>query len=302
MIARIGILANLGKRQVRPAIESCLAACREQGIDVVAAQRVAEGLSLSVESAAEEDLPGNVDVLVSFGGDGTLLSAARLVGDSETPVLGINLGSLGFLTEVRVEEIEEAIRALRSGGYLIEKRRKIFAEVWRGTQRIFESTALNDMVLNMAGSPRAIDIEVVIEGICVGRYLADGMIVATPTGSTAYNLSAGGPIVEAAVGAILVTPICPHTLGVRPLILEQRRPLELRLHNCDLGRVTADGQVGVDVVSGDRILFPRSSEFCYFLRLPRRNLFNVIQEKLHWGGLPREMDSGVGHAPEDEEA
>ena len=132
----------------------------------------------------------------------------------------------------------------------------------------------------------------------MGRYLADGLIVATPTGSTAYNLSAGGPIVEPRMDALLVTPICPHTLGVRPLILDTGREVELKLHHCESGRLSGDGQVSEKVVTDDRIVFPRADEFCYLLRLPRRNFFQLMQEKLRWGGLDRHLgDRSGGREP-----
>lgn len=287
MISRIAIVANLDKPHVGSAIRASIGLAGELGMDVVVESPVAAALGLDVSRADPGELAGRADVVVSYGGDGTFLRAARLVGESGTPLLGINLGSLGFLAEVRVEEIADAFRSLRSGEYLIEKRRRVAAEVERGGRRVFEADALNDIVLNMGPVPRALDLELAVDGICVGRYLADGMIVATPTGSTAYNLSAGGPIVEASMDALVVNPICPHTLGVRPLILDAAREVEILVHGCDSGRLSADGQVTTEIESGDTVLVPAANAACYFLRLPRRNLFQIIQEKLRWGGLPR---------------
>jgi NAD+ kinase len=240
-----------------------------------------------------------VDVLASFGGDGTFLRAARLTCDSEVPLLGINLGSLGFLTEVRVEEIADTVAALQSGEYLLEKRHRVEVELWRDERREFAVTALNDVVLNMGAIPRAIDLEVRIEEIRVGRYLADGMIMATPTGSTAYNLSAGGPIVDPMTDAILLTPICAHTLGVRPLILDPNRSVQIRLHDCEEANLTGDGQVSHPVRSGDVLRVSQSDRSSYLLRMPRRNLYQIIQEKLHWGGSARTPNSrGTNPVPE----
>lgn len=300
MIERIGIITNLDKPGVEEAIREFIEAAREHQLEVLLEEEVAEGLALDVPTAPTEELAGRVSVLASFGGDGTFLRAARLTQDTDVAVLGINLGSLGFLTEVRVEELREAIEALHHGDYLVEKRRRVRVELWRDDALHFTTSALNDIVLNMGSIPRAIDLEVEIEGVRVGRYLADGMIVATPTGSTAYNLSAGGPIVDPMTDAVVLTPICPHTLGVRPLILDPDRTVQLRIHDCERARLTGDGQVTEEVQSDDIIRIPQAEEYSYFLRMPRRNLFQIIQEKLHWGGLARKSNgrAPAGKSPE----
>ena len=302
MIKRIGMIANLEKLRVGEAVCEWLTGCERRGIEVVGEDALVEHFELRLGQAPPEELAKQVDLLVSFGGDGTFLRAARLVADAGTPLLGINLGSLGFLAEVRVEEVHDAIEAIDSGDYLIEDRHRVSAVLYRDEEPIFEATALNDIVLNMGGTPRAIDFEVMVDDIRVGRYLADGMIVATPTGSTAYNLSAGGPIVEPSMDAVVVNPICPHTLGVRPLILGPGRVVEVRLRDCDLGKLTADGQLHVDVTTGDRIVYPRVDSSCHFLRLRDRNLFQIIQEKLRWGGLPRHRGDRAGGREADPEA
>lgn len=293
MIRRVGFIANLEKPDVLEVLGQSLELARSEGMEVLVEDTLAGVVDSGTDTRNPSDLAQDVDVLLSFGGDGTFLRGARLAGDSQTPLLGINLGSLGFLAEVRVEEVPDAIRALRQGEYLIEKRLRVGAEIHREGDVVFSANALNDVALNMGPMARAIDLEISVDGIRIGRYLADGMIVASPTGSTAYNLSAGGPIVEASMDAVVVNPICPHTLGVRPLILGPGRVVELRLHECESGRLTGDGQVSAETSTGDRIVFPREQSPCYFLRLPRRNLFQIIQEKLRWGGLPRNRS---GHA------
>lgn len=287
MIRRIGFIANLDKPGVVEVLRQAHALASAEGIEISAEPVVADALGIDLPRHEPEVIAENVDLLLSFGGDGTFLRGARLAGETTTPLLGINMGSLGFLAEVRVEELSDAVTALRHGDYLLEKRRRVGAEIHRDGKVVFSVVALNDVALNMGATPRAIDLEVLIDDIRIGRYLADGMIVASPTGSTAYNLSAGGPIVEASMDAVVVNPICPHTLGVRPLILGPGRIVELRLHECEDGRLTGDGQVSANVVTGDRIVFPREQNPCYFLRLPRRNLFQIIQEKLRWGGPSR---------------
>lgn len=302
MIERIGFVANLDKAQVGRAICDALRIAEEEGIEVVLEETVARHFDLSQTAVAEEELAARVDLVASFGGDGTFLRASRVVGESGTPLLGINLGSLGFLAEVRVEELEDALRSLHRGDYVLEKRHKVRAEVRRGGSKVWEATALNDIVLNMGPVPRAMEIELLVDAVRVGQYLADGMIVASPTGSTAYNLSAGGPIVEATMDAMVLNPICPHTLGVRPLIVGPDHVVELHLVDCESGRISADGQVIAEVQTSDRILYPRSDDFCYLLRLPRRNHFQIIQEKLRWGGLPRHRgDRAGGREPDPQD-
>lgn len=299
MIERIGFVANLDKPDVAEVLVRAKTLAAAANIAVHVEHSLAAAIGDGVTVCATGDLARSVDVILSFGGDGTFLRAARLVADSGTPLLGINLGSLGFLAEVRVEELEDAITSLRQGEYQLEKRRRVGAEIHRDGAIVFAVDALNDVALNMGPMARAIDLEIAVDGIRIGRYLADGMIVASPTGSTAYNLSAGGPIVEASMDALVVNPICPHTLGVRPLILGPGRVVELRLHVCDGGRITGDGQVSAEVFTGDRIVFPRDQHPCYFLRLPRRNLFQIIQEKLRWGGLSRGQNGFTGNRESD---
>ena len=302
MIERIGFVANLDKQRVGQALCDAMTIAADEGIEVILEESVAEHFELDHPSMSGDEMAAHVDLVASFGGDGTFLRASRVVGDSGTPLLGINLGSLGFLAEVRVEEIDDAIRSLRSGDYVLEKRHKVGAVVLRDGVEVWSATALNDVVLNMGATPRAMELELLVDRVKVGRYLADGMIVASPTGSTAYNLSAGGPIIEATMDAMVLNPICPHTLGLRPLILGPGHEVELRLIDCESGRLSADGQIITEVRSGDLIRYPRTDVFCYFLRLPRRNLFQIIQEKLRWGGLPRHRgDRAGGREPDPQD-
>jgi len=295
------MLANLDKLRVGEAVCEFLTSCEKRGMEVVGEDTLVEHFELRIGKCAADELASQVDLIVSFGGDGTFLRASRVAGDSNTPLLGVNLGSLGFLAEVRLEEIDTVVAALDTGDYTLEKRRRVSTEVHRDGEVVFRASALNDVVLNMGATPRAIDFEVLVDDIRVGRYLADGMILATPTGSTAYNLSAGGPIVEGSMDAVVVNPICPHTLGVRPLILGPGRVVELRIRDCDSGSLSADGQIRTEVATGDRILHPRNDDTCTFVRLTDRNLFQIIQEKLRWGGLPRHRGDRVGGREADPE-
>lgn len=292
MLSRIGLIANLGKPIVRDAVHVCRRELLAHGLQPVLGDTMARELELTGPVVAEAEIGRHVDAVISLGGDGTFLSAARRVAEDRIPLLGINLGSLGFLAEVRYEEIPQAIAALAEGDYRLEKRKKVTATLYREGEVEFEVTALNDAVLNMGAVPRVLDLEVEVGGTSLGRYLADGLIVATPTGSTAYSLSAGGPIVDPAMDALVVTPICPHTLGVRPLLLASHHPLDLVLHDETEGVLSADGQIPHEVRGGDRITYRSAADPAVLIRLPRRDFFAIIQEKLRWGGTPRSLHEG----------
>jgi NAD+ kinase len=291
MIQCLGIVTNDAKPTVREAVDELLRVSAAHGFRCVLPGSDAKALALTELAVAEEEICERADILVSLGGDGTFLRAARIAGDSGIPLLGINLGSLGFLAEVRREEIELAIGCLARNEHRLERRRRVAAGVSRGGEFLASLTALNDVVINMGATPRAIDLEVRIEGHQIGRYLTDGIIVATPTGSTAYSLSAGGPIVDPSVDALLLTPICPHTLAVRPLLLPESRELEVILHGDGGAVLTADGQLHVELAAGDILRFSRAEHPTYFVRLPGRSIYRIIQEKLNWGGPRRNLAS-----------
>jgi len=292
VLTRIGLIANLTKPIVRDAVHVCRRELLTNGFQPVLSQTLAAELGLKGAVVKQEEMARFVDAVITLGGDGTFLMASRLVGKDKIPLLGINLGSLGFLAEVRHEEIASAISTLAEGNYRIEKRRKVSAAVEREGEIVCELTALNDVVLNMGATPRVLDLEVKVNSSSLGRYLADGLIVSTPTGSTAYSLSAGGPIVDPAMDALVITPICPHSLAVRPLLLHHNHPLEIILHDCPDGVISGDGQLLQHVITGDHIAFRRAHEPAYVIRLPRRNFFEIIREKLRWGGTPRTLNEG----------
>jgi NAD+ kinase len=287
VLRHLGILANLEKQEVASAVAeiSEFAAAKELELSFVEGE--AEALGQAARAVAEADMPNTVDALITLGGDGTFLRGARVVSDSGTPLLGINLGSLGFLAEVRREEIGAALECLMRGDYRLERRSRVRVSVRRGDEIVFEAVALNDAVVNMGDVPRAMEMDVRIDDQPLGRYLADGLIVATPTGSTAYSLSAGGPMVDPAVEAFILTPICPHTLAVRPLLVQDHRRIDLLIGECPSAVLTGDGQMSFPLLSGDRVQVSRAVEPTYFLRLPDRSLYRIIQEKLHWGAPTR---------------
>ena len=237
--------------------------------------------------SASRIVPGEVDAMLTLGGDGTLLRAARLVDERAVPILGVNLGRLGFLTCCPASQLEDALRRLAAGDYVAEARMTLDARVsdaaggerqrWR---------ALNDVVLHKGGFARVVAVRVEADGETVGHFSADGVVLATPTGSTAYNLSAGGPVVVPTLETILLTPVSAHTLALRPLVLPATSQVTLRANDGpDELLVTVDGQVGCTFSAGESLVVRRSAFPVSIVRFPEHSFFSTMREKLHWGGL-----------------
>ncbi|MCS6874563.1 MAG: NAD(+)/NADH kinase [Pyrinomonadaceae bacterium] len=226
----------------------------------------------------------NADLLIVLGGDGTILATARRLGRREVPVLGINYGSLGYLTEFRIEEVFLALEKVLAGDYEIDRRSMLTVELENELGRETVGRALNDVVVNKSVPARIIEIEVCFDEFFVSRFRADGLIVSTPTGSTAYNLSAGGPIIYPSVGAVVLTPICPFTLTNRPIVIPDSSRIRLRLLEESEGVIlTLDGQVFRKITKGDVIHIHKSSVGFALIKPTSRNYFDVLRNKLKWG-------------------
>ncbi len=225
------------------------------------------------------------DLVVVLGGDGTLLSAARAVGGSGTPLFAVNLGSLGFLTAITVGEMYPQLEHALKGEMELARRRMLHCELRRGSRLIFEHDALNDLVLAKQEIARMIELEVHSGEHFVCVYRADGLIVATPTGSTAYSLSAGGPIVFPTVAGLCITPICPHMLSNRPVIVSDDTVIQIiNRSEDDNAYLTIDGQVGELLKHNDTVICRRSDAWVNLVMAPRMQFFDVLREKLKWGG------------------
>jgi NAD+ kinase len=226
----------------------------------------------------------DADLVIVLGGDGTMISTARLIGDRQVLVLGVNYGSLGYLTEFRIEEMFPALEAILAGEYAVDSRVMLRAGHFRNDELIAQGRVLNDVVINKAALARIIEIEVALDGQFVNSFRSDGLIVSTPTGSTAYNLSAGGPIIYPSMNAVVVTPICPFTLTNRPIVIPDSAEIELKLVNDAEGVVlTLDGQIGYTMNAGDRVIIRKSSTTFNIVQPPNRNYFDVLRNKLKWG-------------------
>ena len=257
-----------------------------RGINLVGKPRMQQASleECDIDAVADEKFGAQSDLIVVLGGDGTMISTARLVGDADVLVLGVNYGSLGYLTDFRIEEMFPALEAIFRGEYEVDRRVMLHAEHWRGEELLASGRVLNDVVINKAALARIIEIEVSLNGLFVNSFRADGLIVSTPTGSTAYNLSAGGPIIYPSMNAVVLTPICPFTLTNRPIVIPDDAVIELKLEQENEGVVlTLDGQIGYTVHAGDRIRIRKSRTTFNLVQPPNRNYFDVLRNKLKWG-------------------
>ncbi|HEY0591368.1 MAG TPA: NAD(+)/NADH kinase [Thermoanaerobaculia bacterium] len=231
---------------------------------------------------AKADLGTGADLIITFGGDGTLLSVARQA-PSGVPILGVNMGTLGFLTEIPVEEFPAVLEQVLAGNFIAEKRVTFDVVAYSGGAEK-KYRALNDAVINKGALARIIEMSVEVGGRFVSTFRADGMIVSTPTGSTAYNLSAGGPIVYPTMSAIVLTPICPHMLSNRPVVLPDHHEIDITIvAGGQEVFLTLDGQEGIPVREGDRISIARSERTVSLIQSPDKNYFDVLRNKLKWG-------------------
>ncbi|HEX7918164.1 MAG TPA: NAD(+)/NADH kinase [Gemmatimonadales bacterium] len=271
-----------------------------QILRLLAEQAPGRGITLFTDEGLEEFWPKapkpmgstKLDALITLGGDGTLLRGARRLDGQETPILGINLGRVGFLTTAARDSVAQAVEALAAGRYAIERRQVLRAMIKGadGSERSL-TNALNDVVVHKGGVARVVRMRVLIGEEEVGPYSADGIVVATPTGSTAYSLSAGGPIVVPGVDALIVTPICAHTLAVRPLVIPASSEVTLEpiAPWADDLLVSFDGQVGTTLVTGDKVHVRRADHRVLLVRLEGDGFFEVMRRKLHWGDLQHRL-------------
>ena len=237
------------------------------------------------ESAPKSELGRHCDLLITFGGDGTLLSVARHAPE-HVPIVGVNMGTLGFLTEIRVEEFPAVLDRVLEGNYYVEPRVTFSVSV-SGPNRDASKRyrVLNDVAINKSAVARIIEMKVSVAGLFVSTFRGDGLIVSTPTGSTAYNLSAGGPIIYPTMGAVVITPICPHMLTNRPIVLPDELDIEIGLATSDARDIylTLDGQEGFEIGDQDRICVRKSEERVLLVQSPDKNYFDVLRNKLKWG-------------------
>lgn len=261
----------------------------QRGIELVGGpeierERIEHATGCSVREVPNDKLAQEVDLVLVLGGDGTMIATARMVGDSEVPVLGVNFGGLGYLAEFRFEELYAALDTILAGNYRLDKRVMLSVELRRDKQTATRNRVLNDVVINKSALARIIEIEAYFNKQFVNSFRADGLIVSTPTGSTAYNLSAGGPVIFPSMNAVVITPICPFTLSNRPIVVPDDAEIELRLktENEDVS-LTLDGQVGFTLQVEDQVVIRKSDTTFNLIQPANRNYFDVLRDKLRWG-------------------
>lgn len=253
-----------------------------RGIQALCEEEVGRARGLPWGTASQL---ADADLCIVLGGDGTLLHAAYLLGGRPVPVLGINMGSLGFLTEVPRGEVYPMLERVLAGSYTVEPRMKLHVHLYRdGRTKIHDAEVLNDAVVNKGALAHVADIEAAIDGQPVTLYKADGVIVSTPTGSTGYSLSAAGPILFPTMNAVIITPICPHMLTQRPIVVPDDREINLRLlSETKEMYLTLDGQTGVPMLPGDRVQIKQSKNRLMLVRNPDLDFFSILRTKLRWG-------------------
>jgi NAD+ kinase len=286
---RIGIIAKKNKPEAVNIAKDLVEWLRPKKIEVYIEEEIGKILSSTLSGAnwksiKREDIPTDIEMIFVLGGDGTLLSVARQVWNKNIPILGVNLGGLGFLTEITLNELYSVLERVIRDDFEIDEREVLNVGVIRQGERIAEFVVLNDAVVNKGALARIIDLETTINGEYLSTFRSDGLIISTPTGSTAYNLSAGGPIVYPSLHTIIITPICPHTLTIRPIIIPDDVKIRTLLKSRDEEvTLTLDGQQGFTLEFEDVVEVEKAEGRILLIKSPFRRYFELLREKLKWG-------------------
>lgn len=286
---RIGVVAKRNKPEAIRVTRDVSQWLRERKVDVYVDEETAKSLGslypgTGVTAVGGRDLSRYVEAVVVLGGDGTLLSVARLVWTSKIPILGVNLGGLGFLTEIGLEELYPVLERVLQEDFEVDERDVLAVRVLRNGERKAEFTVLNDAVINKGALARIIDLELTIDGRYLTTFRSDGLIISTPTGSTAYNLSAGGPIVYPSLHTVIITPICPHTLTNRPIVIPDHVTVRATLKSREEEVIlTLDGQIGFPLTFEDIVEIKSAQGKILLIKSPHRHYFELLREKLKWG-------------------
>jgi len=288
-IKRVGIVLKPHQPEALKTLCELAKWLGERGIGLVGGpeienERIEHETGCAVRQVPPDQIAQSIDLMLVLGGDGTMIATSRLLGDHEVPVLGVNYGGLGYLAEFRIEELYLALESILAGDYRLDQRVMLAVELVRGEEQLTRNRVLNDIVINKSALARIIEIEVFLNKQLVNSFRADGLIVSTPTGSTAYNLSAGGPVIYPSMKAVVITPICPFTLSNRPIVIPDDSVIELQLKtkNEDV-LITLDGQVGFSLKQADRVVIRKSRVSFNIVQPANRNYFEVLRDKLRWG-------------------
>jgi len=285
---KFGLVANTKRVGAEEAIQFFIDWAKTSGNKLFLSDQLVGLSSNGLNYCTPEELVSNVDILVSMGGDGTLLASARIVGDSGTPILGINLGSLGFMTQLTPQQLLPALDSIVKKEYKIEKRMLLKTEA-KGIEKVESPYALNDIVVDNGPVSRLIDINLSVNGEQIVTYKADGLIISTPTGSTAYSLAVGGPIMHPKMEAMIASPVSSFSLNTRPMIFAAEDVLEIAVVNEDhQAHLTMDGQVMLPLQGSSKVRISKAEFQAKFITFPNNSFYRVLRNKLHWGYSPYE--------------
>lgn len=288
-IKRIGIVLKPNQPDALKTICELVEWLDQRGIKLIGGpdierQQIERKTGCSISEVPQNEIAAGADLMLVLGGDGTMIATARLIGDREVPVLGVNYGGLGYLAEFRIEELYQALESILSDNYRLDRRVMLDVELKGRDGAVVRHRVLNDVVINKSALARIIEIEARLNRHFVNSFRADGLIISTPTGSTAYNLSAGGPVIFPSMNAVVITPICPFTLSNRPIVVPDDATIELLLKTeHEQVTLTLDGQVGLDLKVDDRVVIKKSSVTFNLVQPSNRNYFDVLRDKLRWG-------------------
>ena len=291
-IRRVAIVAKPHMEEATTAVRGLTKWLKRNHVEPRVEERVAERLDDGTPSFPLSKPPRDVQLFIVLGGDGTLLSVTRAMGAHQVPILGVNLGSLGFLTDVALSQLYPALKSILAGDYVIQSRIMLDAVLRRNGQTVTRQTVLNDVVITKGAIARIIEVEVRINEQQVATVRADGIIVSTPTGSTAYSLAAGGPILYPGLGSMLITPICPHTLTQRPVVISDRSTVDLYLRGeSDEVYATFDGQASEVMEPHDSVHVRKSRHAVRLISFPGHEYFHLLRYKLRWAERPRSRET-----------
>lgn len=284
MIQTVGIVSKPQKENITTVVPPLIEWLKSRSLKYCYDPEIAACLAPGGPKVSREEMAGKVDLILMLGGDGTLLATARTLGEHDVPILPVNLGGMGFLTSVTLDELYTILDLVLAGKHRVSERILLCAEVLREGSVVCSHLALNDAVLNKAALARITDFDLYLDEGYACSYKGDGLIIATPTGSTAYSLAAGGPIVFPVVHAFLITPICPHSLTNRPLVVPDTMRIRVEFHSSEESiYLTLDGQVGVELQHGDQIAVRKSEKVVRLVRPSRKTYFEILRNKLKWG-------------------
>lgn len=279
---RIGIIAKGNKPEAIQVVKELVGWLKDRKVECFVDAAIAK--AVSHPALDKQEMAGAVEMVVVLGGDGTLLAAARALQRKQVPILGVNLGGLGFLTEITLTELYPMMEAILRGEYKTDERMLLEARVWRKEKVVDTFQVLNDVVINKGALARIIELETSVDQAYLTTFRSDGLVISTPTGSTGYSLSAGGPIVYPSLQSIIITPICPHTMTNRPIIVPKEATINVTLCSADQEVfLTLDGQVGFKMELRDRVEIKKGEGFVKLIKSPSRSYFEVLRQKLMWG-------------------